>query len=336
MSRIAFILDRIFCKFGLSGKSFIPMLVATGCGVPGVMASRTIENESDRRITIATTTFMPCSAKLPIIALIAGAMFDESPWVAPSAYFVGIAAIVVSGIILKKSKSFAGDPSPFVMELPAYHLPRPKGVFNQMWERGTSFIKKAGSIILLACITVWFLSNFSWSLKMVDTNESILSSLGNIIAPIFAPLGWGDWKASVATMTGFVAKENVVGTLGVLYGYQEVAENGNEVWAALRQAYTPLAAYSFLIFNLLCAPCFAAIGAIKREMGNAKWTLFAIGYQTGFSYAVSLIVYQLGMVFLGNGFVLGTIPAVLLLLVFLYLLFRPGKRLAQPAAGMAH
>jgi len=323
MARIAFIMDRIFRKFGLSGKSFIPMLVATGCGVPGVMASRTIENESDRRITIMTTTFMPCSAKLPIIALIAGAMFRDSVWVAPSAYFVGIAAIVVSGIILKKFKGFIGDPAPFVMELPKYHLPSPKTVSIHMFDRAKSFVKKAGTVILLACVGVWFLSSFNWTLTMVDAENSILASLGKIIAPIFAPLGWGDWKSAVSTLNGLIAKENVVGTFGVLYGVEEVSENGAEVWAALQASYTQLAAYSFLIFNLLCAPCFAAIGAIRREMGNAKWTLIALGYQTGLAYAVSLIIYQFGMMFTGNFSVIFGTLAIILVAAFVYLLFKP-------------
>lgn len=323
MARIAFIMDRIFRKFGLSGKSFIPILIGTGCGVPGIMASRTIENERDRKMTIITTTFIPCSAKLPIIALIAGALFPGSVWVAPSAYFVGIAAIIASGIILKKTRSFAGDPAPFVMELPAYHVPGIKGVLVHMWDRGKSFVKKAGTIIFLACGLVWFLSTFNWSMEMVDTSESILASIGNIIAPIFSPLGWGDWKAAVATVTGFIAKENVVGTFGVLYGFEEVAEDGVEIWSSLQTSFTAISAYSFLIFNLLCAPCFAAIGAIKREMGSAKWTLIAVGYQTGFAYVVSLVVYQLGMTFTGHGFGLGTITALTFVTVFIYLLLRP-------------
>ena len=329
MARIAFVMDRIFRKFGLSGKSFIPMLIGTGCGVPGVMASRTIENERDRRMTIMTTTFIPCGAKLPIIALIAGALFDGSPWVAPSAYFVGVAAIVISGIMLKKTRMFAGDPAPFVMELPAYHLPTVGNVLRSMWERGWSFIKKAGTIILLATILVWFTSNFGWtdgSFGMVDMNDSILAAIGSAICVIFKPLGWGNWQGAVAAITGLIAKENVVGTFGVLFGgFDEVAENGWEIWTNMRAAFTPLAAYSFLVFNLLCAPCFAAIGAIKREMNSAKWTWFAIGYQCVFAYAVSLIIYQLGMLFTGSGNVLGTIVAILFVAVIVYLLVRPYK-----------
>lgn len=322
MARIAFIMDRVFKKFGLSGKSFIPILIGTGCGVPGIMASRTIENESDRRMTIITTTFIPCGAKLPIIALIAGALFPGSAWVAPSAYFVGIAAIIVSGIILKKTKPFAGNPAPFVLELPAYHLPSAKGVLIHMWDRGKAFVKKAGTIIFLASVIIWFLSTFNWSLQMVETDHSILASLGKLIAPLFAPLGWGNWKAAVASITGLIAKENVVGTFGVLYGYAEVAENGLEYWGTLRAEYTQLAAYSFLVFNLLCAPCFAAIGAVRREMMSAKWTWFAIIYQTGFAYVVSLSIYQLGMFFTGNGFGIGTAVAILIVIAFIYLLFK--------------
>lgn len=329
MARIAFIMDRIFRKFGLSGKSFIPMLIGTGCGVPGIMASRTIENDHDRKMTIMTTTFIPCGAKLPIIALIAGALFGGAWWVAPSAYFVGIAAIVVSGIILKKTRMFAGDPAPFVMELPAYHMPTVGNVLRSMWERGWSFIKKAGTIILLSTIVLWFLQGFGveeGSFGMVeDLNNSILAKIGGIIAPIFAPLGWGDWKAAVAAVTGLIAKENVVGTFGILYGFAEVAENGAEVWGSLASSYTALAAYSFLIFNLLCAPCFAAIGAIKREMNSAKWTWFAIGYQCVFAYAVSICVYQLGNLFGAGTFGFGTVVAILVVIAFVYLLFRPYK-----------
>lgn len=325
MARVAFIMDRIFRKFGLSGKSFIPMLIGTGCGVPGIMASRTIENEADRKITIITTTFMPCSAKLPIIALIAGALFPGSIWIAPSAYFVGIAAIICSGIILKKSSSFAGNPAPFVMELPQYHLPSLKGVLIHMWDRAKSFVKKAGTIIFISCVILWFLGTFNWSLEMVETPESILASMGSVIAPIFKPLGWGDWKATVATITGLIAKENVVGTFGVLYGIEEVAEDGVEIWTNIQGSFAQLSAYSFLIFNLLCAPCFAAIGAIRREMGNAKWTWIAIAYQTGLAYVSALIIYQLGLLVSGNGFGFGTITACVLLGGFLYLLFRPYK-----------
>ena len=330
MARIAFIMDRIFRRFGLSGKSFIPVLIGTGCGVPGIMASRTIENERDRRMTIMTTTFIPCGAKLPIIALIAGALFGGAAWVATSAYFVGIAAIIVSGIILKKTKMFAGDPAPFVIELPEYHLPTVGSILRSMWERGWSFIKKAGTIILLATILVWFLQGFGvedGSFGMVeDMNNSILASIGNILAPIFAPLGWGDWKAAVAAVTGLIAKENVVGTFGILYGgFAEVAEDGFEVWTNLAMNFTRLSAYSFLVFNLLCAPCFAAIGAIKREMNSARWTWFAIGWQCALAYAVSLCIYQLGTLFTGGGFGVGTVAAILVVIGFMYLLLRPYK-----------
>lgn len=329
MARIAFVMDRIFRKFGLSGKSFIPMLIGTGCGVPGIMASRTIENDRDRKMTIITTTFIPCSAKLPIIALIAGALFGGAWWVAPSAYFIGVFAIVASGIMLKKTRMFLGDPAPFVMELPAYHWPTVGNVLRSMWERGWSFIKKAGTVILLATVFIWFTSSFGWangSFGMVEMENSMLAAIGNAIAWIFAPLGWGTWQAAVASITGLIAKENVVGTFGVLFGgFEEVAENGWQVWANVRAAFTPLAAYSFLIFNLLCAPCFAAIGAIKREMNSAKWTWFAIGYQCGFAYACPLVVYQLGMLFTGGGNALGTIAAFALVALFLYLLFRPSQ-----------
>ena len=294
MARVAFIMDRIFRKFGLSGKSFIPMLIGSGCGVPGIMASRTIENDRDRKMTIMTTTFVPCGAKLPIIALIAGALFNGASWVAPSAYFVGIAAIICSGIILKKTKLFAGDPAPFVMELPAYHWPTVSNVLRSMWERGWSFIKKAGTIILMSTIVLWFLMNFGWvdgsfgMLEAEQLNDSILASIGSVIAPLFAPLGWGDWKMAVAAVTGLIAKENVVGTFGVLFGFGEVAEDGQEIWGQLAGSLSTVAAYSFLVFNLLCAPCFAAMGAIKREMNNAKWFWTAIGYQTLLAYVVSL------------------------------------------------
>ena len=329
MARIAFIMDRIFRKFGLSGKSFIPMLIGTGCGVPGVMASRTNENDRDRKMTIMTTTFIPCGAKLPIIALIAGALFDGAAWVAPSAYFVGIAAIICSGIILKKTKMFAGDPAPFVMELPAYHLPTVGNVLRSTWERGWSFIKKAGTIILLSTIVIWFAQSFgfeSGSFGMVeDMNHSILAALGSAIAWIFTPLGWGDWKAAVAAITGLVAKENVVGTFGILYGFGEVAEDGAEIWGSLAGSMTAVAAYSFLIFNLLCAPCFAAMGAIKREMNNVKWFWFAIGYQTILAYAASLCVYQVGTLITAGTFGIGTVVAFIIIACFLYLLFRPYK-----------
>ena len=329
MARIAFIMDRIFRKFGLSGKSFIPMLIGTGCGVPGVMASRTIENDRDRKMTIMTTTFIPCGAKLPIIALIAGALFDGAAWVAPSAYFVGIAAIICSGIILKKTKMFAGDPAPFVMELPAYHLPTVGNVLRSTWERGWSFIKKAGTIILLSTIFVWFAQSFGvegGSFGMVeDMDNSILAAIGSGIAWIFTPLGWGNWKAAVAAITGLVAKENVVGTFGILYGFGEVAEDGAEIWGSLAGSMTAVAAYSFLIFNLLCAPCFAAMGAIKREMNNAKWFWFAIGYQTILAYAASLCVYQVGTLITTGTFGIGTVVAFIIIVGFLYLLFRPYK-----------
>ncbi len=327
MARIAFIMDRIFRRFGLSGKSFIPMLVATGCGVPGVMASRTIENESDRKMTIITTTFMPCGAKLPVIALIAGAFFSESPWVAPLSYFIGIGAIIFSGIVLKKTKGFAGNPAPFVMELPAYHMPAPKSVLIHMWDRGFSFVKKAGSIILLSCVAIWFLGAFSWSFEMVENSgDSILASLGNMMAPLFAPLGWGSWQGAVAAISGLIAKENVVGTFGVLFGAAEVAEDGIEIWSNLGGMFTAFGGFSFLVFNLLCAPCFAAIGAIHREMGNAKWTWIAIGYQTGLAYCAALVFYQLAVFFAGGGFGLWTGVAIALVIYAVYMLVRPAKK----------
>lgn len=329
MARVAFIMDRIFRKFGLSGKSFIPMLIGTGCGVPAVMASRTIESDRDRKMTIMTTTFIPCGAKMPIIGLIAGAIFHGASWVAPSAYFVGMAAVIVSGIMLKKTKLFAGDPAPFVMEMPAYHMPRVVNVLRSMWERGSSFIKKAGTIILLSTIVLWFLQGFGWekgAFGMVDDiDHSILSSIGQTFVWIFSPLGWGDWKAAVASVTGLIAKENVVATFGQLYGFAEVAEEGNEFWGQLSASFTPLAAYSFMIFNLLCAPCFAAMGAIKREMNNTKWFWIAIGYQCGFAYICSLIVYQLGSLFNGESFGFGTIVGFILLIGLIYLLVRPSK-----------
>ncbi len=329
MARIAFIMDRIFRNFGLSGKSFIPMLIGTGCSVPGIMASRTIESESDRKITITTTSFMPCSAKIPIIALITGALFNESPFVAPAAYFIGVAAIIVSGIILKKTSGFAGEQTPFVMELPPYQMPRVKDVLKRTWDKGKAFVIKAGTIIFLACGIIWFLSSFNWSMEMVDTNDSILATIGRVIAPVFAPLGFGNWESSVATVTGLVAKENVLSTFGVLFNFAgEVSENGREIWANMQQTFTPLSAFSFLVFNLLCAPCFAAIGAIKREMGNAKWTMFAIGYQTLFAYAISLIVYQLGTLFGGQGFGIGTVVALAVLVFLLYMLFKPSKKVS--------
>ncbi len=335
MARVAFIMDRIFRKFGLSGKSFIPMLIGSGCGVPGVMASRTIENDRDRKMTIMTTTFVPCGAKLPIIALIAGAFFDNAGWVSWSAYFVGVAAIICSGIILKKTKMFAGDPAPFVMELPAYHWPTVGNVLRSVWERGWSFIKKAGTIILLSTIVLWFLMSFGWTdggfgmLEAEQLNDSILAKIGSAIAWIFIPLGWTQagegWKMAVAAVSGLIAKENVVATFGLLFGFSEVAEDGAEIWGSLAQVMTPIAAYGFLVFNLLCAPCFAAMGAIKREMNNAKWFWFAIGYQCGLAYIVSLCIYQIGTLLTTGAFGLGTVVAFLLVAGFIYLLVRPYK-----------
>ena len=335
MARVAFIMDRIFRKFGLSGKSFIPMLIGSGCGVPGVMASRTIENDRDRKMTIMTTTFVPCGAKLPIIALIAGAFFDNAGWVSWSAYFVGVAAIICSGIILKKTKMFAGDPAPFVMELPAYHWPTVGNVLRSVWERGWSFIKKAGTIILLSTIVLWFLMSFGWTdggfgmLEAEQLNDSILAKIGSAIAWIFIPLGWTQagegWKMAVAAVSGLIAKENVVATFGLLFGFSEVAEDGAEIWGSLAQVMTPIAAYGFLVFNLLCAPCFAAMGAIKREMNNAKWFWFAVGYQCGLAYIVSLCIYQIGTLLTTGAFGLGTVVAFLLVAGFIYLLVRPYK-----------
>jgi ferrous iron transport protein B len=328
MARIAFILDRVFRKFGLSGKSFIPILIGTGCGVPGIMASRTIENERDRRMTIITTTFIPCGAKLPIIALISGALFNNAGWVATSAYFIGIASIICSGIILKKTRMFAGDVAPFVMELPAYHWPTVGSVLRSMWERGWSFIKKAGTIILLSCIFIWFVSKFGWAdgafgmLNEETYDGSILAYIGSAIAWIFAPLGWGNWQSAVAAVMGLVAKENVVGTLGILYGFAEVSEDGTEIWGTMATSFTAISAYSFLVFNLLCAPCFAAMGAIKREMNNTKWFSFAILYQCGFAYLVSLCIYQLGTLFTTGVFGIGTAAAILLVLVFVILILK--------------
>ena len=326
-------MDRIFRRFGLSGKSFIPMLIGTGCGVPGVMASRTIEQDRDRKMTIMTTTFIPCGAKMPIVGLIAGALFGNAWWVAPSAYFIGVAAIVVSGILLKKTKMFAGEPAPFVMELPAYHAPTAVNILRGTWERGWSFIKKAGTVILLASIFVWFTKSFGFvdgSFGMVeDMDASILAAIGSFVAPIFAPLGFGNWQSTVASVLGLVAKEEVVGVFGVLYGVAgdalELVEEGafNEL-GPIAQHFTALSAYSFLIFNLLCAPCFAAIGAIKREMNNSKWTWFAIGYQTVFAYTIALIVYQLGLLFTGGSFGIGTIAALILLAAYIWLLVRKG------------
>ena len=330
MARIAFVLDRVFRKFGLSGKSFIPMLIGVGCGVPGVMASRTIENERDRRMTIMTTTFIPCGAKVPFIGMIAGAIFGGSAWVATSAYFIGMAAIIVSGIMLKKTKMFAGDPAPFVMELPAYHLPTVGNLLRSMWVRGWSFIKKAGTIILLSTILVWFTTYFGWvdgafgMLTEEQIDYSILAKIGNAIAWIFKPLGWGNWQATVASITGLVAKENIVGTLGILYGGGDAS-----VYTAIAAAFTGITGYSFLVFNLLCAPCFAAIGAIKREMNNAKWTWFAIAYQCGFAYCIALMVNQFGNLFTGNvqgaGGVIGVVAAFVILAGMVYMLVRPYK-----------
>ena len=334
MARIAFVLDRIFRKFGLSGKSFIPMLIGTGCGVPGIMASRTIENDRDRKMTIMTTTFIPCGAKVPFIAMIAGAIFGGSAWVATSAYFVGMAAIIISGIMLKKTKMFAGDPAPFVMELPAYHLPTLLNVLRSMWERGWSFIKKAGTIILLSTILVWFTTYFGFvdgEFTMLSEDQldmSILAAVGNVIAPIFKPLGWGNWQAAVASITGLVAKENIVGTMGILYG------GSGDTYATLAGAFTGITAYSFLVFNLLCAPCFAAIGAIKREMNNAKWTWFAIGYQCLFAYAAALMVNQFGNAFTGNVSVVGIIFAVIVLAFIVYMLFKPYKEASTLKANV--
>ena len=335
MARVAFIMDRIFRKFGLSGKSFIPMLIGSGCGVPGVMASRTIENDRDRKMTIMTTTFVPCGAKLPIIALIAGAFFDNAGWVSWSAYFVGVAAIICSGIILKKTKMFAGDPAPFVMELPAYHWPTVGNVLRSVWERGWSFIKKAGTIILLSTIILWFLMSFGWvdgSFGMLEAEQldaSILAKIGSAIAWIFAPLGWTQagegWKMAVAAVSGLIAKENVVATFGLLFGFAEVAEDGSEIWGSLAQVMTPVAAYGFLVFNLLCAPCFAAMGAIKREMNNVKWFWFAIGYQCGLAYVAALCIYQIGTLITTGAFGLGTVAALVFIAAILYLLFRPYK-----------
>ncbi len=330
MARVAFIMDRIFRKFGLSGKSFIPMLIGSGCGVPGVMASRTIENERDRRMTVMTTTFVPCGAKMPIVGLFAGALFGGSGWVAVSAYFVGIAAIILSGIILKKTKMFAGDPAPFVMELPAYHVPAAVNVFRATWERGWSFIKRAGTIILASSIILWFLQGFGFvdgAFTMVeDNNSSLLAAIGSAICVIFAPLGFGDWQSTVAVFTGLIAKENVVNTFGVLFRVgAEVAEDDPNLWTAVAAHYTPLVAYSFMIFNLLCAPCFAAMGAIKREMNNWKWTLGAIGYMCGLAYVVSFIVYQIGSLFVGGGFGVGTVIALVAVAAIVYLLVRPNR-----------
>jgi ferrous iron transport protein B len=335
MARIAFIMDRIFRRFGLSGKSFIPMLVATGCGVPGIMASRTIEQDRDRKMTVMTTGFIPCGAKMPIVGMIAGALFGNSPWVATSAYFIGVAAVIVSGVILKKFRAFAGEPAPFVMELPAYHVPAPGNVLRGTWERGWSFIKRAGTVILVSTVVLWFLQGYGVVdgvfQAVEDNNHSLLASIGSAVAFLFAPLGFGHWQAAVATFTGLIAKEEVVGTFGVLYNYAgELSETGDEIWALLAADYTQLSAYSFLIFNLLCAPCFAAMGAIKREMNNPKWTLAAIGYMCGFAYVSSLIVYQLGGLITGElTFGLWSVVALALLAGMIYLLMRPASVDAQ-------
>ena len=343
MARVAFIMDRIFRKFGLSGKSFIPMLIGSGCSVPGIMASRTIENERDRRMTIMTTSFIPCGAKMPIVGLIAGAMFGGAWWVAPSAYFIGVAAVIVSGILLKKTKMFAGDPAPFVMELPAYHAPTFTNVMRSMWERGWSFIKRAGTVILLASVVIWFLSSFGPTEEgfgmVEDMDTSILATMGNAVAPVFAPLGFGSWQATVATIMGLVAKEEVVGVFGVLYGIGDgaldmVEEGAFDELGSISAAFTTLSAYSFLVFNLLCAPCFAAMGAIRREMNNSKWTAFAIGYLCIFAYGIALIVYQLGLVVTGGAFGIGTVAALAALAFLLYLLFRPEYKLDKSASSV--
>ncbi len=330
MSRIAFILDRVFRRFGLSGKSFIPMLIGSGCGVPGIMASRTIENEADRRMTIITTTFIPCGAKLPIIALIAGALFDNAAWVSVSAYFLGVAAIIVSGIILKKTKQFASEAAPFIMELPAYHWPTVSSLLRSMWERGWSFIKRAGTIILASSVIIWFLESFGFvdgSFGMVDDlNDGLLANIGSALSFVFKPLGFGSWKPTVATITGLVAKEEVVSTFGVLYGMEEVAEDGLEIWAAVAADFTQVSAYSFLAFNLLCAPCFAAMGAIKREMNNTKWTVFAICYQCVFAYLVAFVIYNIGNLIVYGTFGVGTVLAIAVIAGFIYLLFRKGEQ----------
>ena len=331
MSRIAFVLDKLFRKFGLSGKSFIPMIVGTGCSVPGIMASRTIESDRDRKMAVITTSFIPCSAKIPVIALIAGALFGGAEWVAPSAYLLGCLAVMVSGLMLKKTAPFLGDEAPFVMELPPYHLPPARNVLRSTWDRGWSFIKKAGTVILLSTVVLWFLQSFGFengSFGMTDNlNNSVLAKIGSLFAWIFTPVGFGNWQSAVATLTGLIAKENVVSTFGVLLGNAEVSEAGNEIWAAMANMFTPLSGYSFLVFNLLCAPCFAAMGAIRREMNNGKWTAFAIGYQCAFAYAVSLIVYQFGLLFTGNVNFIGLAAAVAVLAAMAYMMARPVKKI---------
>ncbi len=325
MARVAFIMDRVFRKFGLSGKSFIPMLISSGCGVPGIMSTRTMENDRDRKMTIMLTTFIPCSAKLPIIALIAGALFGGASWVAPAAYFTGIIMIIICGIILKKTKLFSGDPSPFVMELPQYHIPSLKGLLMHMWERGKAFIVKAGTIIFVSCGVIWFLQSFNWSFEMVDAGNSILASLGNIIAPIFKPLGFGNWQSSVATVTGLVAKENVVGTFGVLYGIADAAEDNAALLGQVAGMFTMASAFAFVIFNMLCAPCFAAIGAIRREMGSWKWTWITLGFQTFTAYITALVINQVGSLLLGTGSIMGTVASVLIVIAVIAIVIITGK-----------
>jgi ferrous iron transport protein B len=325
MSRVAFIMDRIFRKFGLSGKSFIPMLISSGCGVPGVMATRTMENDRDRKMTIMLTTFIPCSAKLPIIALVAGALFGGASWVAPAAYFLGIVMIIICGIILKKTRLFSGDPSPFVMELPQYHIPSAKGVLMHVWERGKAFIAKAGTIILVACVTIWFLKSFNWSLEMVDAGDSILASIGNVIAPIFIPLGFGNWQSAVATVTGLIAKENVVGTFGVLYGIADAAEDDPALVGNVAAMFTAASAFGFVAFNMLCAPCFAAIGAIRREMGSWKWTWITLGFQTFTAYLVALIINQVGSFILGSGSLIGAVTSVIIVIAVVSIVILTGR-----------
>lgn len=337
MSRVAFVMDRLFRRFGLSGKSFIPILIATGCGVPGVMASRTIESEKDRRITIMVTTFIPCSAKLPIIALIAGAFFPHTTWVAPSAYFIGVAAIIFSGIALKKFRLLAGEVSPFIMELPSYHVPKWSTVLRYSFDKSMSFIKRAGTIIFVMNVFIWFTSSYNFSLQAVETEQSMLAGFGKTLAPIFAPLGWGSWQGTVASITGLLAKETVVGTFGVLFSnYSEVSENGSEVWRQMAAHFTPLAAYSLLVFNLLCAPCFAAIGAIHREMGDLKWTFLAVGYQCGLAYVVSFIIYQFGLAITTNHLSFATIIATILLGFAIYFVVRKPKQTEKPIVNLSY
>ena len=333
MARVAFIMDRIFRKFGLSGKSFIPMLISSGCGVPGIMATRTMENDRDRKMTIMLTTFIPCSAKLPIIALIAGALFGGASWVAPSAYFLGIVMIIICGIILKKTKLFSGDPSPFVMELPQYHIPSLKGVLIHMWERGKAFIIKAGTIIFVSCGVIWFLQSFNWSLEMVDAGDSILASIGNVIAPIFAPLGFGNWQSAVATVTGLVAKENVVGTFGVLFGIADATEDDPALAQNVAGMFTTASAFAFIAFNMLCAPCFAAIGAIRREMGSWKWTWITLGFQTFTAYMVALVINQVGSAIFYDGSVIGAVSSVLIVALIVSLVLTSSKRSVQNKVG---